>query len=117
MAQSGGSPGVRDLGALESALAQPRMAFEASDLYPSVEEKATALGFSLIANHPFVDGNKRIGHAALETFLLLNGYELAAPIDDAERIIVGVASGACSREQLLAWVREHMGATSGPEAT
>jgi death on curing protein len=117
MAQSGGSAGVRDLGALESAPAQPRMTFEGSDLYPSVEEKAAALGFSLIANHPFIDGNKRIGHAASETFLLLNGYELAASVDDAERMVVGVASGVCSREELLAWVRERMVAANGPEAT
>ena len=69
------------------------MAFGDADLYASVEEKAVALGFSLIANHPFVDGNKRIGHAALEAFLMLNGYELDAPIDDAERIVIGVAAG------------------------
>jgi death-on-curing protein len=108
MAQSGGSPGVRDLRALESALAQPRMAFGGADLYASIEEKAVALGYSLISNHPFIDGNKRVGHAALEVFLLLNGYELDAPIDDAERIIVSVASGTGSREDLLDWVRKHM---------
>jgi death on curing protein len=107
MAQSGGSPGVRDLAALESALAQPRMAFEDADLYGSLEEKAAALAFSLISNHPFVDGNKRIGHAALETFLMLNGYELDASVDDAERIIIGVAAATCSREDLLRWIREH----------
>ena len=117
MAQSGGSAGLRDLGALESAVAQPRMAFQAADLYPSVEEKAAALGFSLISNHPFIDGNKRIGHAALEAFLMLNGYELAASVDDAERIIMAVASGACSREELATWVYASMVRTSGREAT
>ncbi len=65
MSQSGGSAGIRDRGGLESALAQPRMTFGGQDLYPTIAEKAAALGFSLILNHPFVDGNKRIGHAAI----------------------------------------------------
>lgn len=73
IAQSGGSEGVRDLGALELALAQPRMTFANRELYPTLVEKASALGFSLIQNHPFVDGNKRVGHAAMETFLVLIG--------------------------------------------
>src|SRR5438477_4649504 len=74
--QSGGLQGVRDLGGLDSALTQPRMAFGGQDLYPSLAEKAAARGFSLVCNHPFVDGNKRVGHAALETFLVLNGWDM-----------------------------------------
>ena len=66
---SGGSLGIRDLNAIESAIAQPRMTFDGEDLYPTIVAKAAALGFSLIQNHPFIDGNKRIGHAAMETFL------------------------------------------------
>ncbi len=62
--QSGGTPGIRDLDALESALAQPRQTFAGDDLYPSLVEKAATLGYLLIQNHPFVDGNKRLGHAA-----------------------------------------------------
>jgi death-on-curing protein len=73
--QSGGAAGLRDLGSLESALAQSRATFEGADLYPSLAEKGTALAYSLVSNHPFVDGNKRIGHAALDTFLVLNGFE------------------------------------------
>ena len=65
--QSGGAFGIRDVGLLESAIAQPRMTFGGEDLYPSLLEKAAALGFSIIMNHPFVDGNKRTGHAATET--------------------------------------------------
>jgi death-on-curing protein len=80
--QSGGSQGIRDLGALESALAQPRMTFGNQELYPTVVEKASALGFSLIKNPPFVDGNKRTGHAAMETFLVLNGFEIDASVDE-----------------------------------
>ena len=71
--QSGGAFGIRDIGLLESAIVQPRMTFGGEDLYPSLLEKAAALGFSIIMNHPFVDGNKRIGHAAMETFLVMNG--------------------------------------------
>src|SRR3990172_4640394 len=85
--QSGGSMGIRSLSTLESALAQPQMTFGGEDLYPSIIEKAAALAFSLIQNHPFVDGNKRTGHAALETFLVLNEKELNADADESERII------------------------------
>jgi death-on-curing protein len=67
--QSGGMAGIRDLGLLEASLAQPRQTFGGIDLYPELIEKAAALGFSLIQNHPFVDGNKRIGHAAMEITL------------------------------------------------
>ena len=106
--QSGGALGVRDLGALESALAQPRMTFDGQDLYPDLVAKAAALGFSLICNHPFVDGNKRIGHAAMETFLLLNGSEIVADVDEQERVILQVASGDMSREAFTAWLGTHV---------
>ena len=104
----GGSSAIRDLGALESALAQPRATFDDVDLYPTLVEKATALGFSLIRNHPFVDGNKRIGHAALEVFLVLDGQQLDASVDDAERVILGVAAGTIGRDEFAAWIREHL---------
>lgn len=106
--KSGGADGLRDLAALESALAQPRLTFDKTDLYRTLEEKAVALGYSLILNHPFMDGNKRVGHAALETFLVLNGHELDVPVDDAERVILDVAGGTCSREDFLSWLREHV---------
>jgi death-on-curing protein len=106
--QTGGAQGLRDLGALEAAVAQPRMT-----LYTSLAEKTAALGFSLIKNHPFVDGNKRVGHAAMETFLVLNGYELSASVDEAERLILGVAAGTVAREALVAWLREHVMPLSG----
>jgi death-on-curing protein len=107
-AQSGGGVGLRDLALLESALAQPRQSFGGSDLYSSLVEKAGALGFSLIANHPFVDGNKRIGHAAMEIFLVLNGQEIDADVDEQERVVLAVAAGDMSREQLTDWLREHL---------
>lgn len=91
LAQSGGASGIRSQSALESALAQPLMTFGGEELYPTIIEKAAALGFSLIMNHPFVDGNKRIGHAVMETFLILNGYEIIADIDEQERIILTIS--------------------------
>jgi death on curing protein len=105
---AGGASGVRDLGALESALAQPRMTFGGEDLYPSIAAKSVALGFSLMLNHPFVDGNKRVGHAALETFLLLNGFEFEASVDESERVVLAVAAGEMEREAFLAWVEAHL---------
>lgn len=104
LAQSGGTDGLHDLAALESAVAQPRATFDGADLYPSLAAKGVALAFSLVLNHPFRDGNKRVGHAALETFLVLNGYELVAPVEDAEALWLRLAAGAASREELLAWV-------------
>lgn len=102
--ESGGATGARDLRSAESAVLQPQMAFEGKDLYPTIESKATALCFSLVMNHPFADGNKRIGHAAMEVFLVLNGFELLADVDDSERTMIALASGELSREELLDWV-------------
>ncbi len=102
--QSGGGEGVRSLGSIESAVAQPQLTFGGEDLYPTIESKATALCFSLVMNHPFVDGNKRIGHAAMETFLVLNGFELSADVDEAEEIILTLAAGKLAREELLNWM-------------
>ncbi len=113
MERWGGSAGIRDLGALESALAQPRMTFGSEELYPTIAEKASALGFSLIKNHPFVDGNKRIGHAAMETFLVLNGYELDAVIPEQERAILGVAAGEWERREFTDWLHDHIVAKNG----
>lgn len=107
MKQSGGGVGIRDLGALESAAAQPRMTFNGEELYSTILEKASALGFSLIQNHPFIDGNKRAGHAAMEIFLMLNGYEISASVDEQVDIILGVASGHVSRELFLEWLKTH----------
>lgn len=111
--QSGGLGGIRDLGMLESALAQPRMTFGGADLYPTIIEKAVAVAFSLINNHPFVDGNKRVGHAAMEVFLVMNGHEIHAPVDEQERIILAVASGASDREALTHWLRAHVSEKKG----
>ena len=106
--QSGGSSGLRDRGALESAVAQPEASFGGEELYPDLATKAAALGHSLIQNHPFVDGNKRIGHAAMEVFHLLNGYEIDASVDEQETFIIEVASGKVSRIEVGEWLSKHL---------
>lgn len=108
VAQSGGAEGLMHLPALESALAQPQMTFDSADLYPTLADKAVALGYALIKNHPFLDGNKRTGHAAMEVFLVLNGYEIRAPVDEQERVILQVAASEIEREELTAWLRTHI---------
>ncbi|MFQ4142672.1 type II toxin-antitoxin system death-on-curing family toxin [Chlorogloeopsis sp. ULAP02] len=105
--QSGGAFGIRDVGLLESAIAQPRMTFGGEELYPSLLEKAAALGFSIIMNHPFVDGNKRTGHAATETFLVLNGIEINASVDEQERVVLAIASGELGREAFVEWLQRN----------
>jgi death-on-curing protein len=107
---TGGSHGVRDAGAVESAVAQPQMTFAGSDLYPTLIEKAAALGFSLIQNHPFVDGNKRTGLASTVAFLRANGHDLSGTADEQERTILAVAAGELAREEWTAWVRAHVAA-------
>lgn len=106
--QSGGATGLRDKGSLESALAQPSMSYAGQDLYPTLIEKVAALGFSLINNHAFVDGNKRIGHAAIEVTLLMNGYEIQADVDTQETIILAVAASKMNRESFLEWLQKHV---------
>ena len=106
--QSGGSAGIHSMGALESALAQPHTTFGGEELYPTLIEKAAALGFSLISNHPFVDGNKRTGHAAMEVFLILNGYEIDASVDEQEQIILKLAAGKLERRAFTDWLRTHV---------
>lgn len=105
--KSGGALGIRDFGLLESAIAQPRMTFGGEELYTSLIEKSAALGFSIIMNHPFVDGNKRIGHAAVETLLLLNGMEISASVDEQERAMLAIASGEMGRKEFIEWLQAY----------
>ena len=105
---TGGASGIRDLGALGLAVAQPKATFGGVDLYPTLVEKAATLCFALVQGHPFVDGNKRVGHAAMETFLVLNGAEIDAPVDDQERVILDLAAGRIGRSQLTDWLHQHL---------
>ena len=106
-ALSGGATGIRDLGALESSVNQPHASFGGVELYPDLVTKAAALCFSLVMNHPFLDGNKRVGHAAMETFLVLNGHEINSNVDEQEKIILNVAAGDYSRDDFVDWLRDH----------
>lgn len=108
LASSGGASGIRDLGRVQAALAQPIATFDGAELYPTVVAKAGAMGFSLIQGHPFVDGNKRIGHAAMEVFLVLNGFEIVASTDEQETMVLAVAAGSANRVQLTDWLALHV---------
>jgi death on curing protein len=108
IATSGGDPTVLDLGKVDSAVAQPRMTFDGAPLYRTLAEKAAALAFSLNKNHPFQDGNKRTSHAAMEMFLLRNGSEIEASVDEQEAVFVGVAAGTIGREEFTEWVQAHV---------
>lgn len=85
-----------------------QMTFGGQELYTTIEAKAAAICFSLVMNHAFVDGNKRIGHAAMETFLVLNGLELVAKVEESEKTILRLAAGELTREELLQWISMHI---------
>lgn len=107
IAQTGGSDGLRDRGLLESAVESIYASFDGQELYPSKQEKGARLGYALIANHAFVDGNKRIGMYAMLTFLEVNGIHLNCGNEDVIKVGLGVASGTMKYEDVLAWVNEH----------
>jgi death-on-curing protein len=108
MAQAtGGSVGVRDEGLLESALEAAFSEFGGVEFYPTKEEKAARLGYSLISNHAFVDGNKRIGMYIMLTFLEVNGIHMDCTNEDVVHAGLSVAAGTMDYEDLLAWVQEH----------
>ena len=99
----GGPAGVRDLGLLESALYRPRTGY-----YEDLAEMAAALFESLIMNHPFIDGNKRIAFFATDIFLRLNGYKLKVDAYEAHRFLIGLLENdCCSFDRLLPWIRKH----------
>ncbi len=103
-----GKEGIHDLGLVDSALAQPRAGFGGVEFYPTLVEKAAVLGFRLCTNHGFNDGNKRVGYAALDVFLRVNGFKVAATSDDAEAATMAVADGKMTLEQFTEWVRGHV---------
>lgn len=108
MAQAtGGSVGVRDEGLLESALESAYAGFDGKELYPSKEEKAARLGYSLVSNHAFVDGNKRIGIYVMISFLEMNGIRLKYSVYELAEIGLLVAAGTMKYEELLQWIIDH----------
>jgi death-on-curing protein len=105
---SGGSNGILHLEALESAVSQPQTTFGGEEMYAKLVDKAAAIGFSLIRNHVFVDGNKRVGHGAMDLLLRLNGFRLSADVDEQERVVLGVAASTVTQEEFFAWVQAHV---------
>ncbi|MGI6696989.1 MAG: type II toxin-antitoxin system death-on-curing family toxin [Christensenellales bacterium] len=107
IARTGGLGGVRDIGLLESALHAPFQTMYGQPLVGSIEEQAAYLGYALIKNHAFIDGNKRIGMLVMLTFLELNGVVLTAQDNDIIAAGFGVASDDMDRQELLAWIKKH----------
>ena len=104
---TGGDPNVRDLDLLDSALESAFATFDGIELYSSVEEKGARLGFSLISNHAFVDGNKRIGMFVLLIFLEINGVPIAPSNEEVARVGLAVAAGEMKYPDLLRWIEEN----------
>lgn len=103
----GGPNGVRDMGGLESALARPFQTFGGEDLYPTIFEKAAALGESLIINHPFIDGNKRSGYLLMEALLRYEGYKIAASNEDLYNFVISISTSSISFEQIVEWLKNN----------
>jgi len=106
-AETGGAVGVRDMGLLESALEGVFATYDGQELYPTKEEKGARLGFTLISNHAFVDGNKRIGMYVMLTFLEVYGIRMDCTNEDVVEVGLAVAAGTMSYEELRDWVQEH----------
>ena len=107
IAKYGGTHGVRDDALFDSAVNAPFQSFGGVDFYPSIEEKAARLGYGLTANHPFHDGNKRIGAHAMLAFLLINGIELNCSSKELSDIFLSIADGTSNEYDLLSWVKSH----------
>ena len=107
VAETGGSNELRDIGLLDSALEGIFQTFGGAELYPTKEEKGARLGYTLISNHAFVDGNKRIGMYVMLTFLEVNGIHMDCTNEDVVEAGLGVASGEMNYEELLDWVKTH----------
>ncbi len=105
--ETGGDPNLRDIQLLDSALESAFQTFDGQELYPTKEEKAARLGFSLISNHAFVDGNKRIGMYMLMTFLESNGIKIRPAKGEIARVGLAVAAGEMKYDELLEWIIEN----------
>lgn len=105
--QTGGMLGLRDEGLLESAVYRPQASFGGHDLYPDLFSKAAALGHSMISNHPFVDGNKRVGFEAMRLMLRRNGYNLRVSPETAFDVVMEIAQGARTEQGIADWLKKH----------
>jgi len=107
IAATGGTDGVRDYALLDSALQAPFQGFAGVDIYPTVQQKAARLAYSLIKNHAFIDGNKRVGAHALLIFLLLNKINLEYTQQELIDIVLAVAASECEIDDLVRWILVH----------
>jgi death-on-curing protein len=105
--ETGGSHGIRDEGLLDSSLSAPFQTFEGEDIYKTVKSKAAKLGYFLVNNHPFVDGNKRTGILATLVFLEINGVEVTSTDNELIKLGLGLADGSVSDKDLLDWIIDH----------
>ena len=105
--ETGGDPNIRDLALLDSALESAFQTFDGQELYPTKEKKGARIGYALISNHAFVDGNKRIGMYVLLTFLEVNGIRIYPSEEEVVRVGLAVASGEMKYEELLEWILEN----------
>ena len=104
---SGGSPGIRETGILEGAVNRPFATFDGQDLFPSLWDKAAALAHGIAHGHPFIDGNKRTAQMAMEVLLILNGWEVAASVDEQEAVFLELAAGMRTVNELAQWLKQH----------
>jgi death-on-curing protein len=102
---SGGGNGMRDGAGIESAIAAPQTVYFGQEQYPSIADKAAILCFELVTQHPFIDGNKRVGHSAMANFLYMNGHIIDADDDEQEFTILRVAAGEMTKESFTEWVQ------------
>lgn len=107
MQETGGLDGLRDAALLESAVQSPLATFDGQELYPRIKEKAAKLGYTLVKNHAFIDGNKRIGVYCMLIFLDVNGVEMIYSDDDLIALGLGLADGSFNYENVLDWIEQH----------
>ena len=103
----GGLPGLRDRNLLESALAQPRAAFQRKYVHKTIFDKAAAYGYHVSKNHPFIDGNKRVAFVLMDVFLQKNGWEIVAGEEETYATMMDLASGKLTKGQLAGWLKKH----------
>jgi death-on-curing protein len=109
--EHGGADGVRDEGLLDSALARPQQMLAYTEPEPDIANLATALAYGIVRNHPFVDGNKRTAYVALRTFLVLNGTDVVASMEDRYAHVLALADGSLSALEFSTWLRTYLSET------
>ncbi len=107
IAATGGSRGIREKGLLESAVYRPQASFGGQEFYPDLFLKVAVLGHSIISNHPFIDGNKRVGYEAMRLMLRWNGYDIKASLKNKFNFVMSIAEGDRNEQSIVNWIRNH----------